>query len=38
MQELSKGVRSLVDWAIRLEGEGKTKDYDLFETVRCLNC
>ena len=27
-----------LDWAMRMEKEGKNKDYDLYETVRCLNC
>jgi len=24
------------DWAMRMEGD--SKDYQLYETVRCLNC
>jgi len=28
----------MLDWAMRMEKEGTDKDYDLFETVRCLNC
>ena len=33
-----KVARACLDWAMRMEKEGKNKDYDLYETVRCLNC
>ena len=32
---LSKAVRSMVDWAIRFEAEGNSKDYELYETCLC---
>ena len=36
--DVSKAVRASIDWAMRLEKEGNSKDLDLFEQVRCLNC
>eukprot|EP01047_Picozoa_sp_COSAG01_P066630 COSAG01_NODE_9237_length_2510_cov_7.014102_2_plen_49_part_00 len=38
VQDVSKAVRASIDWAMRLEKEGNSKDLDLFEEVRCLNC
>ena len=37
-QPFGKVARACLDWAMRMEKEGKDKDYDLYETVRCLNC
>ena len=37
-QPFGKVARACLDWAMRMEKEGKNKDYDLYETVRCLNC
>ena|ERR1740117_748711 len=35
---LGKVARACIDWAMRMEAEGKDKNYELYETVRCLNC
>lgn len=37
-QPLGKVARACIDWAMRMEAEGKDKNYELYETVRCLNC
>merc|ERR1712217_206885 len=38
-KDLSKACRAMLDFAMRAEAEGnKDKIFDLFETIRCLNC
>merc|ERR1712048_233545 len=37
--QLGKGVRAILDYAMRTEAEGDSnKISEMYETVRCLNC